>query len=55
MPQGSIDYGEAKVTPQHFIVKNCGEHACNEFDKLCAILKTKGARFITCGELANEY
>jgi len=55
MPQGAIDYGEARVIPQKFITKNCGAFACAEFDKLCNILKNKRARFITCRELAGEY
>lgn len=55
MPQGTIDFGEASVKPLHFIVKNCGEKACEEFDKLCRMLLEKGACFKTAGELANEY
>jgi len=55
MPQGWIDFGEAKVMPQPFIVKNCGKKACEEFDKLCTMLAKKGGRFLTAEELANEY
>jgi hypothetical protein len=55
MPQGAIDFGECSVTPQPFIVKNCGAKAIAEFDKLCAILKARGGRFITAGDLAKEY
>lgn len=52
MPQGSIDFGEASVTPFPFIVKNCGKKACQEFDSLCSILKSAGGRFVTCLDLA---
>lgn len=55
MPQGSIDYGEASVTPLPFITMNCGEKACEEFDKLCVLLKQRGARFATCRETADVY
>ena len=55
MPQGAIDYGEASVTPLPFITKNCGDKACTEFEKVCEALKDKGARFVTCRELADEY
>ncbi len=55
MPQGSIDFGEASVRPLPFIVKNCGPKACREFDRVCQILKEKGARFLTARELAREY
>jgi hypothetical protein len=55
MPQGAIDFGEASVTPMNFIVKNCGLKACMEFDKLCKMLKNKGARFKTAKEIADEY
>ncbi len=55
MPQGSIDFGEASVKPLPFIVKNCGQKACIEFDKLCFMLKDKGATFKTAKEIADEY
>jgi hypothetical protein len=55
MPQGAIDFGECSVTPQPFIVENCGTKAIEEFDKLCAILKSRGGRFRTAGDLANDY
>lgn len=55
MPQGTLDFGEAKVKPLPFIVKNCGDYACGQFDRLCSVLKGKGARFATCKEIAGEY
>lgn len=55
MPQGAIDYGEASVRPLPMIVKNCGAKACAEFDKLCGMLKERGARFVTVKEIAKEY
>ena len=55
MPQGAIDYGEASVLPQPFIVKNCGKKAQEEFDNLCIGLKERGARFATAKEIAREY
>lgn len=55
MPKGYIDYGEAKVKPASFIVKNCGPKAVEEFYKLCqGILKRNGS-FKTAKEIAHEY
>jgi peptidoglycan/xylan/chitin deacetylase (PgdA/CDA1 family) len=55
MPQGWIDFGEARVKPQPFIVKNCGAKAVAQFDRLCAGLAQRGARFVTAKEIADEY
>lgn len=55
MPQGWIDFGEARVKPQPFIVKNCGAKALAQFDRLCTGLKQRGARFLTAKEIADEY
>jgi len=55
MPQGSIDFGECEVKPLAFIVENCGPYALAQFDELCRLLKVRGARFITAGDLAREY
>lgn len=55
MPQGSIDFGECSVTPLPFIIKNCGQVAVDQFDRLCKMLLEKGARFIPAGELAEEH
>lgn len=55
MPQGAMDFGECSVTPLPFIVQNCGDVAIREFDRLCVLLKEKGGRFITAGDLAREH
>lgn len=55
MPQGWIDFGEARVKPLPFIVKNCGARALEQFDRLCTGLAERGARFLTAEEIAREY
>ena len=55
MPQGALDFGESSVTLLPFLVKNCGPKAVKEFDRVCAMLTGRGARFITAKELAAEY
>ncbi len=55
MPEGPLDFGEARVIPEKFIVKNCGDYACEQFEILCRNLKNKGGRFVTCEEMAVEY
>jgi peptidoglycan-N-acetylglucosamine deacetylase len=55
MPQGSLDFGESSVRPLPFIVKNCGPKAVEQFDLVCQMLKDRGGRFVTAGELAAEY
>lgn len=55
MPQGAIDFGESSVKPLRFIVKNCGPKAVEQFDLVCEMLKTRGARFVTAQDLAAEY
>ena len=55
MPQGAIDYGEASVTPLEFITRNCGDYACQEFDKLLAALKKRGGVFKTAEDIAGEW
>lgn len=55
MPQGALDFGECSVKPLPFIVENCGEYAVEQFDRTCAMLKARGARFVTSGRLAEEY
>jgi peptidoglycan-N-acetylglucosamine deacetylase len=55
MPQGWIDFGEARVKPQPFIVKNCGSKALAQFDRVCSGLEKRGARFVTAKEIAHEY
>ncbi|OGV52224.1 MAG: hypothetical protein A2X49_14345 [Lentisphaerae bacterium GWF2_52_8] len=46
MREGLIHYGEGAVLPDPFIIKNCGQHALNEFDKMLKSLKSLGAEFI---------
>ncbi|MFA6715229.1 MAG: polysaccharide deacetylase family protein [Victivallaceae bacterium] len=55
MPQGTIDYGEAGVTPRPFITMNCGDAACREFDILLAELKKRGGVFKTAKEIAANW
>ena len=55
MPRGSIDYGEASVTPLPFITENCGEVACREFDALLEMLANAGGTFKTAAEIAADY
>ena len=55
MPQGPIHYGEAAVIPDPFIVKNCGQYALEQLDVFIREMKSSGARFTTCEELAAEY
>lgn len=55
MPEGALDFGESSVTPLPFIVKNCGEVAVQQLDRVCSMLKERGARFLTAKELAAEY
>ncbi|MBU0477164.1 polysaccharide deacetylase family protein [bacterium] len=55
MLQGEIHYGEGSVRPDDFIVKNCGDKAIKEFDKLINYFKNKGAKFMTATELAHSW
>ena len=55
MPQGALDFGESSVRPLPFIVKNCGPKAVKQLDRLCDLLKKRGARFVTAKQLAAEY
>lgn len=55
MPQGTLDFGESKVKPLPFIVKNCGAKAVEQLDIVCATLKQRGGRFVTAKQLAAEY
>ncbi|MCX6983717.1 MAG: polysaccharide deacetylase family protein [Lentisphaerae bacterium] len=55
MPQGTIDYGEASVTPLPFITKNCGDVACREFEIMLKELKKRKASFKTAEEIADEW
>jgi len=55
MPQGSLDFGESSVKPLPFIVKNCGLKAVKQLDRVCAMLKQRGGRFVTAKQLAAEW
>jgi peptidoglycan-N-acetylglucosamine deacetylase len=53
MPQGPLHYGEATVTPDPFIVKNCGPVAVEQLDRLLQELRARGVRFLTAEEAAG--
>ena len=55
MPQGLIHYGEGSVLPDPFLVKNCGEVALRELDRLLEMLEDRGASFVTAAGLCEEY
>ena len=55
MPQGPIHYGEGSVIPDPFIVKNCGDYALKQLDRLIGQLQDMSAKFLTCRALAKEY
>lgn len=55
MPKGMLDFGESSVKPLPFIVKNSGPKAVKQLDRVCALLKQRGGRFITAKDLAAEY
>ena len=55
MPQGAIDFGEASVTPRPFIVQNCGDIACREFDILLGEVTRRGGEFKTALQVAGEW
>jgi hypothetical protein len=52
MPQGPLHYGEATVTPDPFIVKNCGPFALQQLDALIRELLGRGVRFLQTAEAA---
>jgi len=53
MPRGALDFGEASVTPRSFITQNCGTYAVTQLDRLCGLLKERGASFCTAGDIAK--
>ena len=55
MPQGTLDFGESRVKPLPFIVKNCGAKAVQQLDLVCQALKERGGRFLTAKELGADY
>lgn len=48
MPQGPIHFGEGAVTPDPFIVANCGGYALEQLDLLLLGLRERGAAFTSC-------
>jgi peptidoglycan/xylan/chitin deacetylase (PgdA/CDA1 family) len=54
MPQGAIHFGEGAVTPDPFIVANCGGYALEQLDLLLKGLRTRGASFTTCADYAES-
>lgn len=55
MPQGAIHFGEGAVVPDPFIVKNCGEVAVKEFDKLLTMFEERGTVFRTVEGMARNW
>ena len=55
MPQGAIHFGEGSVTPDPFIVENCGDYAVEQLGLLIGGLKERGARFLTAAQCAREW
>jgi hypothetical protein len=53
MPQGLIHYGEGAVLPDPFIVKNCGDVALRELDRLITLLSERTATFSSARQLAE--
>jgi len=53
MPSGLIHYGEGSVLPDPFIIKNCGQVAVQELDRLIVMLKERGAVFAQATEMAK--
>lgn len=54
MPQGDIFSGEGSVRPDPFIVKNCGPHAVEQFDRVLSMLRDRGAKFFQARQIAQE-
>jgi len=54
MPQGPIHYGEGSVTPDPFIVKNCGPYAVEQLNLLLDELLNRGAEFCQAKQIAEE-
>lgn len=54
MPQGEIHYGEGYVRPEPFLVKNCGEYATEQLDRLLQQLKRDGAAFYQAQQIARS-
>ena len=55
MPEGLIHFGEGAVKPDPFIVKNCGDTAVRELDRVISMLRDRQVEFCTAGSLAGRY
>lgn len=54
MPEGLIHSGEGSVLPDPFIVKNCGDYALQEFDRLIKLLKEAGSEFYRAKDIVID-
>lgn len=54
MPQGAIHFGEGSVTPDPFLVTNCGDYALEQFGLLIEGLKERGGIFRTASSIAAD-
>ncbi len=52
MPAGLIYSGEGAVLPDPFIIKNCGDYAVRELDKLIKLMKAEGIEFCQASQVA---
>lgn len=50
-----VVYGNAKVRPTPFVIKNCGERALEQLNALIRGLKGRGARFAAAQDVAADY
>jgi len=56
MPKGPIRVSpEGSVLPEEYLIKNCGEYALTQFEKLVDYLSSMGAVFMTAQELAEKW
>lgn len=53
MPEGLIRYGEGAVQPEPFIVRNCGDYALEQLERLLDRLGARNATFQTALQVAG--
>ena len=53
MPQGQIHYGEGSVVPDPYLIKNCGDYAVEQMDRLFEMLQERGAQFFQARQIAE--
>lgn len=53
MPAGLIHSGEGSVLPDPFIIKNCGDYAVRELDKLVKMMKDAEIKFFQASQVAT--